>query len=71
MVYLCAIPIGLVAVLIYIVTKKWDLKIINFISKIIIIMSIIFFIITYASYLGYNIPIVSNFCNNLVNYIKW
>lgn len=70
MVYLCALPVGLVAALIYIVSKKWDLKIVNLISKVVLIISIIFFIITYASYLGYNIPFVSDFCNNLVNYIK-
>ena len=70
MIYLCAMPVGLVAVLVYIVSKKWDLKIINFISKIIIIISVIFFVITYASFLGYNIPFISDFCNNLINYIK-
>ena len=69
MVYLYALPIGLVAALVYIVSKKWDLKFINLISKIIIIIASVFFIITYASFLGYNIPFVSNFCNNLVNYI--
>lgn len=69
MVYLCAIPVIIAAVIIYIVTKKWELKTFNFISKIIIIVAGIFFIITYASFLGYNIPIVSDFCNNLINYI--
>ena len=70
MVYLYLIPIIAISVIIYIVTKKWDLKIFNSISEVVIIVATIFFIVTYASFLGYNIPFISSFCNNLINYIK-
>ncbi len=66
MTYIYPIPIALVAALIYIVSKQWNLKLFKLISKIILIASILFFIITYASFLGYNFPIISNFCNNLI-----
>ena len=68
MVYIYALPIIAISIIIYIVSKEWKLKVFNFLSKIIIIISSIFFVITYGSYLGYNIPIVSNFCNSLGNY---
>lgn len=65
MVYIYPIPVALVCALIYIVAKQWELKLFAKIAKIIIVVCIVFFLITYASYLGYNIPVVSNFCNNL------
>lgn len=66
MVYLYPIPLILIFSLVYIVCKQWDLKIFALISKIIIIISVIFFLITFASHLGYNIPVISNFFNNLI-----
>ena len=69
MAYIYAIPIILVSVILYIVAKKWDLKLLKNFSKIILIFASIYFIITYASFLGYNIPFISDFCNNLTNYI--
>ena len=66
MVYIYPIPVILVFAIIYIISKQWDLKIFAFISKIIVIVSFIFFLITFASYLGYNIPVISEFCNNLI-----
>lgn len=64
--YICVIPIVLIFAIIYIVSKQWELKLFAKISKIIIVLCIIFFVITYASYLGYNIPVITNFCNNLI-----
>lgn len=66
MAYIYPIPVGLVFTLVYIVSEKWDLKIFAKISKLIVAVSILYFLITYASFLGYNIPVVSEFCNNLV-----
>lgn len=65
MVYIYPIPVALVCAIIYIVAKQWELKLFAKITKIIIALCVVFFIITYASSLGYNIPVVSNFCNNL------
>ena len=66
MIYICAIPVLAVSILLYLVSKQWELKLLAKVSKILIILSIVFFIITYASYLGYNIPFISDFCNNLI-----
>ena len=66
MIYICAIPVLAVSILLYLVSKQWDLKLLAKVSKILIILSIVFFVITYASYLGYNIPFISDFCNNLI-----
>ena len=66
MVYIYPIPVALVFAIVYIVSKQWELKLFAKISKIIIAVCVVFFLITYASYLGYNIPVVSNFCNNLI-----
>ena len=66
MAYIYPIPVALVGAMIYIVSKRWELKIFAFISKIVIIVAVIFFLVTYASFLGYNIPFVSSFFNSLV-----
>ena len=66
MIYICAIPVLAISILLYLVSKQWELKLLAKVSKILIILSIVFFIITYASYLGYNIPFISDFCNNLI-----
>lgn len=66
MAYIYPIPVILIGGILYIATKQWDLKIFAFISKVLVIAALIFFVITYASYLGYNIPFISNFFNNLV-----
>jgi len=66
MIYICAIPVLAVSILLYLVSKQWELKLLAKVSKILIILSIVFFVITYASYLGYNIPFISDFCNNLI-----
>ena len=66
MLYIYPIPVILIGSILYIVSKQWDLKLFALISKILVIAGIIFFIITYASFLGYDIPFVSNFLNNLV-----
>lgn len=66
MAYIYPIPVALVCTIIYIVAKQWKLKLFAKLAKIIVVLSVVFFLITYASYLGYNIPVVSNFCNNLV-----
>jgi len=66
MIYICAIPVLAISILLYLVSKQWELKLLAKVSKILIILSIVFFIITYVSYLGYNIPFISDFCNNLI-----
>ena len=68
MLYIYPIPVILIASILYIVSKQWDLKLFALISKILVIAGIIFFIITYASFLGYDIPFVSHY-DSLISHI--
>lgn len=66
MAYIYPIPVILIGGLIYIISKQWDLKIFAFISKVLVTIASVYFIVTFASHLGYNIPFVSDFFNSLV-----
>ncbi len=52
--HLIAIPIILIFTIIYLTSKTCDCKFLKDLSKVVIIVAIIYFIITYAMYLGFN-----------------
>ena len=69
MLYIYPLPIIIVCIILYLVTKQWELKIIAKIVKLLLFISAILFIVTYASHLGYNIPFITDFCNNIITKI--
>jgi hypothetical protein len=67
MLYLIPIPIILIAVIIYLISQNFGLKVFEKITKIIIILGILIFIYLYADHNGYNIL---NMVMTCVNYLK-
>ena len=64
MYYLIAIPIIFIAVIIKLVTNRYKLKIFSKICTFIIVLSVLFFIYSFADYNGYNIiEIIKDFFN--------
>lgn len=55
MLHLVCIPIIFVAVIIRIISVRYDLKIFGFISKVVIILSAILFIYFFLDYKGFNV----------------
>ena len=63
--HIYVIPFILVIAIIYFVSDKGDLKILKFISKLLIIVGFVIFIIEYLKYLG--IDIISNVINFFIH----
>ncbi len=70
MTYLVMLPILFVSIILYLVGSNWEFKLLKLIAKVLIYISSIFFVITYASYLGYKIPVVTNLVEDLIDMIK-
>lgn len=62
MLYLIPIPIVIIAAMVKILSVRYGLKIFSMISSIVILLGVLFFLYSYASYNGYNIiTIIKNF----------
>lgn len=71
MYHLIPIPIIFLAVIVCLVSSRYGLTIFKVISKVVIIICILFFIYTYLDYNGINIiDIVSNFFSNVIEFFR-
>ena len=65
MLHIIPIPILCISLILYYGCEVSELKTLQKVSKILIIASIVFFIIAYITYLGFDIPIISSLLNSI------
>lgn len=65
MLHIIPIPILCISLILYYSCGLGGLKTLQKVAKILIIASIVFFVIAYITYLGFNIPIISNLLRNI------
>lgn len=65
MLHIIPIPILCISLILYYGCGVGGLKTLQKVAKILIIASIVFFIIAYITYLGFDIPIISNLLNSI------
>lgn len=65
MLHIIPIPILCISLILYYACGVGGLKTLQKIAKILIIASIIFLIVAYITYLGFDIPIISDLLNSI------
>lgn len=65
MLHIIPIPILCISLILYYGCGLGGLKTLQKVAKILIIASIVFFFIAYITYLGFDIPIISNLLRNI------
>lgn len=65
MLHIIPIPVLCISLILYYGCGLGGLKTLQKVAKILIIASIVFFIIAYITYLGFDIPIISNLLRNI------
>lgn len=65
MLHIIPIPILCISLILYYGCGLGGLKTLQKVAKILIIASIVFFVIAYITYLGFDIPIISNLLRNI------
>lgn len=65
MLHIIPIPILCISLILYYGCGLGGLKTLQKVAKTLIIASIVFFIIAYITYLGFDIPIISNVLRNI------
>lgn len=65
MLHIIPIPILCISLILYYGCGLGGLKTLQKVAKTLIIASIVFFVISYITYLGFDIPIISNVLRNI------
>lgn len=71
MFYLIPIPIVFIAVIIKMLSDRYELKVFSILSNVVIVLGILFFIYLFADYKGYNfLDIVMNWIDKIKEFIN-